>query len=714
MGPSVDREAAPASRSAGRLHPTPLGLYMLAVSVVGLPLAVWSVLRLGDAAPDVSYLTLLVLVVALVAGELMPIEISRRGRVSDEITISTTFALALLLIAPLGVVVLAQAVPLVTDDVRRRKHWSRPLFNTAQYTLTFVAARATYAALAGKDFWQPTDFRPDDLVAAFSAGVVFFCVNHLCVSTAIALWSRESVRAHLLEDLRFQVSTSGLLVCLAPLVVVSSAFSLALIPVLVLPIAAVRISTQLAAQREHDALHDVLTSLPNRALLHLELDRSLRAAEASGGGVAVLLADLDHFKEINDTLGHDVGDMLIAEVSRRLTAAAGSEVLVARLGGDEFALLLAPGPDVECEAAALELAEVLCTALKEPVTLAGVRLDVQASMGIALSPRHGTDIMQLMARADVAMYSAKEDRGGWAVYDPDLDENTPQRLALLAELRDGLGKDQLLLHYQPKCETRSGAVVGVEALVRWQHPERGLLMPDSFIPIAENTALIGLLTMTVLETAVRQTRTWLDAGRRLGMSVNLSVRHLTDLELPTQVAATLARHDVPAELLTLEVTESTIMNDPSRAVTVLAGLRDLGVRIAVDDYGTGYSSLSYLKRLPVDELKIDKSFVMGMLTDENDAVIVRSTVELGHNLGLQLVAEGVENLETWRLLLPLGCDVLQGYHLSRPLPAHALEAWMDDWERRRPGLEGDLAPALPVARRAVEAVTTAAGGPLTC
>jgi EAL domain-containing protein (putative c-di-GMP-specific phosphodiesterase class I) len=281
------------------------------------------------------------------------------------------------------------------------------------------------------------------------------------------------------------------------------------------------------------------------------------------------------------------------------------------------------------------------------------------------------------------MYVAKEDRGSWAVYDPDLDGNTPQRLTLLAELRDGLDRDELVIHYQPKCATRTGEVVGVEALVRWQHPTRGLLFPDSFIPIAENTALITPLTLQVLECAVRQMRTWADSGRRIGVSVNLSVRHLTDLELPDQVGATLRRHGVAAEQLTLEVTESTIMNDPSRAVIVLSRLRALGVRIAVDDYGTGYSSLAYLKRLAVDELKIDKTFIMGMRTDDNDAVIVRSTIELGHNLGLQLVAEGVEDVETWQMLLPLGCDVLQGYHLSRPLPADQLTAWFDAWDASR-------------------------------
>jgi diguanylate cyclase (GGDEF)-like protein len=665
--------------TAARLRFSRLEAYMALVCLAGLPLAVWTLLQLRTAEVGDDVAVLAVLVVVLVVGELLPIEVSRRGRISDEITISTTFALALVFIAPLGLVVLAQALPLVFDDVRRRKHWSRPLFNTAQYTLSLVAARLTYCTLADKAFWAPSGFDSGDLVAAFAAGAAFFVINHTCVSAAVGLSLAEPVLRHLREDLRFQVSTSGLLVCVAPLVVVASDFSLALVPVLLLPIAAVRISAQLATQREHDALHDGLTGLPNRVLLHHEVERALREAASSGGGLAVLMADLDHFKEINDTLGHDVGDMLITEVGNRLSAVAGEDAVVARLGGDEFALLLPVPAGTSCEQSAVALAFELVEALKQPVTLAGVRLDVQASIGIALAPQHGSDITQLMARADVAMYVAKEDRGSWAVYDPELDDNTPQRLTLLAELRDGLGRDELVVHYQPKCETRSGEVVGVEALVRWQHPVRGLLMPDSFIPIAENTALITPITLHVLECAVRQMRVWADSGRRIGVSVNLSVRHLTDLELPEQVDATLRRHGVAAGQLTLEVTESTIMNDPSRAVIVLSRLRALGVRIAVDDYGTGYSSLAYLKRLAVDELKIDKTFIMGMRTDENDAVIVRSTIELGHNLGLQLVAEGVEDVETWQMLLPLGCDVLQGYHLSRPLPADALTAWFDAW-----------------------------------
>ncbi len=287
------------------------------------------------------------------------------------------------------------------------------------------------------------------------------------------------------------------------------------------------------------------------------------------------------------------------------------------------------------------------------------------------------------------MYAAKQNRTGFAVYDPKDDEHTPQRLALLAESRDGIERGELLLHYQPKCEARPRVVVGAEALVRWRHPTLGLLMPFEFIPLAENTGLITPLTLAVLDEAVRQGQLWRMEGHDLTVAVNVSMRHLTDLQLPAHVAATLARHRYPPERLTLEVTESTIMNDPSRAVSVLAHLRAIGVRVAVDDYGTGYSSLAHLKQLDVDELKIDRSFITGISEDPNDEIIVRSTIELGHSLGLHIVAEGVEDLATWDKLLPLGCDVIQGYFVSRPIRGDQVTQWMREWNERWKPLDAD-------------------------
>jgi EAL domain-containing protein (putative c-di-GMP-specific phosphodiesterase class I) len=346
------------------------------------------------------------------------------------------------------------------------------------------------------------------------------------------------------------------------------------------------------------------------------------------------------------------------------------------------------------------LAERMTKALDDPFTVQGVRLDVRASIGLALSPDHGSDGETLLQRADVALYTAKERRGCYAIYQPENDEHTPERLALLGDLRRGIDANELVVYYQPKCDSRTGQIVGVEALVRWQHPKHGLLMPDEFIPTAENTGLIEPLTMEVLRQSVTDSNRWRAAGIQVQVAVNLSVRHLTNLNLPGQIAEILTEHDVPPSMLTLEVTESTIMADPTRAVTVLAMLREQGIALAIDDFGTGYSSLSYLRRLAVDELKIDRSFVSRLAIDEHDAVIVRSTIELGHNLGLRVVAEGVETEEIWRRLLPLGCDVVQGYYISHPVPAAELERWLFALPGATGGTSGTLTPRAMRSERA--------------
>ena len=447
-------------------------------------------------------------------------------------------------------------------------------------------------------------------------------------------------------------------------------FNVWLVPLLLLPILAVQRTAGLFLERERRAMHDALTGLPNRAQLQSRVE-AICSNPKVRHKAAVMIVDLDHFKEINDTLGHHVGDALIKAVGERLVTLVREGDTVARLGGDEFALVAA-GAD---EAAAGELARRISKALKDPFLVSEVSLDIQASIGIALSPVHGEDSETLLRRADVALYAAKESRGCFMIYSPDDDLHTPQRLALLGDLRRGIDNNELHLHYQPQCDVRTGQVVGVEALVRWQHPELGLLMPEQFISTAENTGLIEPLTMQVLEMAVTQMARWQSAGFALRMAVNLSVRHLTNLDLPGQVAEILRRHGVPPTALTLEVTESTIMADPTQAIAVLGRLREYGVRLAVDDFGTGYSSLSYLRRLDVDELKIDRSFVSKMGGANGDAVIVRSTIELGHNLGLRVVAEGVESAEVWRQLLPLGCDLVQGFYLGAPMTGTQFEQW---------------------------------------
>lgn len=435
--------------------------------------------------------------------------------------------------------------------------------------------------------------------------------------------------------------------------------------------------TQAAEALRYQARYDALTGLANRTLLHERVTAALGAVSTDLRPLALLLLDLDHFKEINDTFGHERGDALLRQVAGRLCGVIHAGDTLARLGGDEFAVLL-PHADV---AGAVRVAADIRAALDAPLHVEDQVLQVGASVGIALAPAHGTDGTTLLRRADVAMYVAKRGHTGHAVYDPTQDQYSPERLALVGELRAALAHHVLTLHYQPQVDLGSGRICGVEALVRWPHPERGLIPPSRFIPLAEETGLIAPLTDWVLTEAVRQGREWQRAGLLLPVSVNLSMWNLHDPTLPERVAGLLRAHGMPPDSLRLELTESALMTDPQHALDVLMRLAALGVRLTVDDFGSGYSSLTYLKKLPVNELKIDQSFVREMATDATDAAIVASTVALGHALGLRVVAEGIEDQATWDLLVGMGCDVIQGYYLSRPLPPDDLACWL----RETPG-----------------------------
>jgi diguanylate cyclase (GGDEF)-like protein len=432
---------------------------------------------------------------------------------------------------------------------------------------------------------------------------------------------------------------------------------------------------QASADRDrHTSTHDALTQLPNWVLLRDRLDQSLAAVTRTTDEVALLLIDLDRFKEINDTLGHSYGDKLLQQVGPRLQSVLREGDTVGRLGGDEFAVVL---PSVDGAAEAQSVAERLRAALHRPFDVDGVILDVEASIGIALSPWHGTSTEDLLRNADIAMYAAKELKTGTVVFEPGEHDAAPNRLTVLGDLRRALDNEgELFLHYQPKITLDGERIEGVEALLRWQHPSEGLVPPDTFIPVAEGTGIILRLTERVLQLALAQERRWLDEGHGVPVAVNLSTRCLLDADLPDMVGRLLAVHGVPAQLLRLEVTESAVMGDGARCMAVLQRLRDLGVRLSIDDFGTGYSSMAYLRRLPVDELKIDRSFVMGMTTDPQDAVLVRTAIDLGHNLGLTVVAEGVEGAEHVAALRELGCDIAQGYHFARPMPADALTELM--------------------------------------
>ncbi len=431
---------------------------------------------------------------------------------------------------------------------------------------------------------------------------------------------------------------------------------------------------RLASRRlRFQAMHDTLTGLPNRSALYEHVGRVTASVGTFGGLAALLLIDLDRFKEVNDTLGHDHGDRLLQDVAERLRAALRSGDTLARLGGDEFAVVLKDLPD---RAASVELATRLLGALERPFVVRGVTVQLEASVGVALCPDHGLDVTTLVRRADVAMYEAKREEGHVRVYDAARDPNSPARLQRAGELRTALAAGELVLHYQPKVSVDGGEVTGVEALVRWQHPEHGLLAPAEFIPLAERSGMMGDLTRWVIDAALAQARAWQDQGIEVPIAINLAAANILDAALPGAVAERLAHWDVPGDRLTCELSEHTVMADPRRAQDVLDRLRALGVRLSLDDYGTGHSSLTYLKRLPLDEVKIDRAFVAGIVGDANDALIVRSTIDLARNLGLEVVAEGVEGADVLDRLRTLRCHEAQGFHLSRPLPPDALVDWL--------------------------------------
>jgi diguanylate cyclase (GGDEF)-like protein len=431
------------------------------------------------------------------------------------------------------------------------------------------------------------------------------------------------------------------------------------------------------AALEHQALHDALTRLPNRVLLHDRLQQAILAAQRERSSVALLVMDVDRFKDVNDTFGHHIGDLLLEQLGERLGRVLRSSDTIARLGGDEFGVLL---PSASFEDAR-HIAQRLLDLLEQPFTLSGMQLEIDASIGMALSPEHGIDADTLLRRADVAMYVAKRGNSGYALFTADQDQHSPMRLALVAELRHAIEHDELSLNFQPKVSLATGRVTCAEALVRWEHPWHGLLSPDLFVPIAEQTGLIRPLSRWVLDAALRQVSRWRRDGLDLAVAVNLSMRNLHDAEIADMIRQLLIRWGVPASCLTIEITESSLMGDAARAMEVLDRLRAMGVSVSIDDFGTGYSSLAYLKRLPVHELKIDKSFVANMASDDHDAAIVRSTVGLAHDLGLRVVAEGVEDQPTWDLLVEVGCDVAQGYFISRPLPPLVLGEWLDSANR---------------------------------
>ncbi len=445
-------------------------------------------------------------------------------------------------------------------------------------------------------------------------------------------------------------------------------------------VATIRDITELQQQTEaleYQALHDALTGLPNRTLLTDRTRQNILLARRDNRLLALLIMDLDRFKEINDTLGHRYGDLVLKQVAQRLGEGLREMDTIARLGGDEFAVLL---PDTN-EGQAQLIARKLIKAMEAPFVVEGQMLHIGTSIGLTLFPQHGSDEVTLMQRADVAMYEAKRHHAGFAMYDPATDQHSLHNLALLGELRGALERDQLRLYFQPKVSIATGKVYGVEALVRWEHPEHGLIYPDDFIPLAEQTGLIAPLTQWVLRQGIlqgiRQCQQRPEEYQDIDMAINISVRSLQDTKFPALIARLISEAEGDPRQLRLEITETAIMADPERAMEVLSALSDMGVKLSIDDFGTGYWSLDHLRQMPVDELKIDKSFITNMVNDDSDAFIVRSVIDLAHNMGIKVIAEGVESHESYALLKELGCDAVQGYLICHPLPCDELMVWME-------------------------------------
>ncbi|MDC0771165.1 putative bifunctional diguanylate cyclase/phosphodiesterase [Streptomyces sp. HD] len=577
----------------------------------------------------------------------------------------------------------------VLVGIARRNRWRQGVLHGAVDILG-IAAGALVLAAFGRVPTVEHPWNPDSWTLYTAPGVVLVAAAYLVV-TRVLLWYLHAPRGGLPTVARTALVRQGLvavaLLGIAPLVCVVAVAKPLLLPLFSIPLIALDSTLWIARARAEEQLRDPLTGLPNRQWLLERIWTALDDAERIGARSALMLIDLDRFRSVNDTLGHLAGDRLLLQIADRLRLALPRGAEAARLGGDEFAVLL---PVADSTTSATRVARNLVAALSSPLDLDGLTLVLEASAGVAVFPDHALDAEGLLRRADVAMYQAKRDRTGVEVYESKRDSNTPDRLGLLGDLRRALDAHEVELHYQPKVRF-DGQVAGLEALVRWMHPERGQVPPDEFIAIAESSGLMPHLTEYVLETALGQVAQWRSQGLYVPVAVNVSPRDVHTPGFAGSVAARLARHGVPAGALQLEITEHVLLEDPQRAADTLAGLTGHGVKMSLDDFGTGYSSLVHLRRLPVSELKIDRSFVARLAVDTEDAEIVRCTVDLAHSLGLLVVAEGVEDDETWERLRDLGCDAVQGWLVAAAMPAEETTAWLRargsrGWQRPRAAL----------------------------
>ncbi|MEU8552022.1 putative bifunctional diguanylate cyclase/phosphodiesterase [Streptomyces roseoverticillatus] len=608
----------------------------------------------------------------------------------------------LLLYGWLPAVLISIAVVLLVATARRHR-WRQALLHGAVDILG-IGAAGLALAVCGVVSTVENPWMPDEWPLTAIPKVALAAFLYLAVTRAL-LWYSMAPRAGLSTIARTalvrQALVGGALLGIAPLIAVVADHAPLLLPLFAVPLIALDSTLWIARARAEEQLRDPLTGLPNRQWLLERTWSALDEAERAGTRSALVLIDLDRFRSVNDTLGHLAGDRLLLQIAERLRLALPRDAEAARLGGDEFAVLL---PTADSLTGAQRVARSLVAALGSPLDLDGLTLVLEASAGVAVYPDHALDAEGLLRRADVAMYQAKRDRSGVEVYEARRDGNTPDRLGLLGDLRRALDAGDVELHYQPKVGF-DGHVEGLEALVRWVHPERGRVSPDEFIAIAESSGLMPRLTEYVLETALAQVAKWRAMGLEVPVAVNVSPRDVHTPGFAGSVAARLARHGVPPGALQLEITEHVLLEDPQRAADTLAGLTGHGVKMSLDDFGTGYSSLVHLRRLPVSELKIDRSFVARLAIDNEDAEIVRCTLDLAHSLGLLVVAEGVEDDETWERLRDLGCDAVQGWLVAAAMPPDETTAWLrlrneSGWHR-----ETDRVAATASAAAEEDAVT---------
>jgi len=664
--------------------------------VLGWASLVLAVRSLASSNLSVAGAPLAMTAILLVVLELRPL-IQGRGHDPQGVVMSTAFACAILFLwGPWPAIVVVSIASMAADRRAGKTPW-KVFFNVGQYNLSICAAWAVMALSRG----TPSVEEPlralsgADLPWMAGACVAYFFTNLLLVSGVLA-WTSTFWR-FMFNDFWHYAATTFSVLALSPLIVTVANAAWELLPLLLIPLVLVYKMAQMSVEREHQAGHDSLTGLPNRTHLQASLATELARSKREGSPFGLLLIDLDHFKEVNDTLGHHVGDQLLIHFAERLSNAVRPTDHVARLGGDEFAVIV---PDAD-EAEVLGVAERIRAALENPVSLEGMRLEIEASIGLAMHPDHALAAEDLLRLSDVAMYVAKESRSGVVTYSSHRDRNSTDRLTLLGELRQALDADALTVQYQPKVSLLDQSLLGVEALIRWQHPQRGFVPPEEFLPMAERSGLMHLVTDRLVMRALSQMAEWQLLGLSVPVTVNVALSDLLDGRLAELVMTGLSRCNLPPEMVQLEIDERVLAQHSDELTDVLRELDAMGITLSLDDFGTGYSSLLRLETLPVREIKIDRAFVSRLGEGRSSAGIVRAIADLAHALGMRAVAEGVETETEWRLLRELGCDGAQGWHIAAPMPsARATEWLLAHAASRQPVLDGSTGRLDGVAARA--------------